>query len=472
MIPPTATAMRTIIADWEPEDRAFWAREGARIAQRNLVASSAALAVAFAVWMIWSVAVVYLPRLGFHFTANQLFWLAAAPGLAGAVLRLFFVFMVPIFGGRTWTTASTIALLIPTVGLGVAVQDPGTGYPTFLLLALAAGIGGGNFASSVSNISMLYPGASRGSALGWNAGVGNLGVCIAQLVVPAAVGASLFGALGGDPQLIVGDAGPEELWVQNAGFVWVLPILVVGALAWLNMSDVQVGNALAEQSIVFVRRHTWLLAWLYLGTFGSFAGFAAAFPLLADREFDGAVSPMLAFVGPLLAALARPFGGWLADRRGGGPVALGAFVALGAATLALIAVGGDGVAPADYAPFLLLFAVLFLASGIGNGAVFQLIPAVFVAERLAAVGREPHRAERALREGSLEGAAALGLASGIAAFGGFFIPKAYGTAAQFAGSEQFALYAFLLFYATCVVVTWWCYVRRGASSNHTQRGTR
>lgn len=453
---------------WEPEDRAFWAREGARIARRNLVASSAALAVAFAVWMIWSIAVVYLPRLGFRFTTNQLFWLAAAPGLAGAVLRLFFAFMVPIFGGRTWTTLSTLALLVPAVGLGLAVQDPATSYPAFLMLALAAGIGGGNFASSVSCISTIYPGSRRGAALGWNAGIGNLGVSLAQLVVPAVVGAGLFGVLGGAPQ----SADGEEIWLQNAGYVWVVPIVVVAGFAWLTMSDVTMRGSLAEQSVVFVRGDTWLLAWLYLGSFGSFAGFAAAFPLLAEREFHGTLPPAAAFVGPLLAALARPLGGWLADRRGGACVALASFLFLGAATLALIAVGPGSDAPPGRAPFLALFAVLFVASGIGNGAVFQMIPAVFVAGRRRALAQAPQAAEQALREGSLEGAAALGLASGVAALGGFFIPKMYGTAAAIAGSASYALYPFLLFYATCVMVTWWCYVRGGASSIHPQRGTR
>lgn len=457
----------TSTAYWEPEDRAFWAQEGARIAHRNLVASSAALAVAFAVWMIWSVAVVYLPRLGFGFTTNQLFWLAAAPGLAGAVLRLFFAFMVPILGGRTWTTISTLALLVPVVGLGLAVQDPAMSYPAFLMLALAAGIGGGNFASSVANISMIYPGSRRGAALGWNAGIGNLGVSLAQLVVPAVVGAGLFGVLGGAPQ----SADGERLWLQNAGYVWVVPIVVVAGLAWLTMSDVRMRSSFAEQSVVFVRKDTWLLAWLYLGSFGSFAGFAAAFPLLAEREFHGTLPPAAAFVGPLLAALARPLGGWLADRRGGACVALASFIALAAATLALIVVGPGGDAQPGHVPFLALFAVLFVASGVGNGAVFQLIPAVFVAGRRRALAYAPQAADQALREGTLEGAAALGLASGIAAFGGFFIPKAYGTAAQVAGSPSFALYAFLLFYGTCAVVTWWRYLRRGALSTHPQRGS-
>ena len=190
------------IVYWEPEDRAFWAREGARVARRNLLVSAPALVVAFAVWMMWSVVVVQLPRIGFHFTPNQLFWLAALPGLAGGTLRLFFSFMVPMFGGRTWTTLSTAALLVPAIGLGLAVQDPSTGYPTFLLLSIVAGIGGGNFASSMANISFFYPAERKGEALGWNAGVGNLGVSLAQVAIPLAIGAALFGALGGEPQAL------------------------------------------------------------------------------------------------------------------------------------------------------------------------------------------------------------------------------------------------------------------------------
>src|SRR5512134_1137783 len=166
---------------WEPEDEVFWSSWGRSIARRNLAASVPPLVLSFAVWMLWSAVVVYLPHVGFRFTTNQLFWLAAAPGLAGGTLRLFFSFMVPIFGGRRWTAISTLLLLVPAVGLGVAVQDPATGYPTFLALALTAGIGGGNFASSMSNISLFYPGASRGAALGVNAGLGNLGVALAQL---------------------------------------------------------------------------------------------------------------------------------------------------------------------------------------------------------------------------------------------------------------------------------------------------
>jgi NNP family nitrate/nitrite transporter-like MFS transporter len=286
------------------------------------------------------------------------------------------------------------------------------------------------------------------------------------------VGASLFGAIGGAPRQLAGEGGGVELWLQNAGFVWVVPIVAIALAAWLTMSDVRVRGSFAEQSVVFVRTDTGLLAWLYLGTFGSFAGFAAAFPLLVERELDGALPPALAFVGPLLAALARPLGGWLADRRGGGRVALAAFAALAAATLALIVVAPIGGAAISPVPILALFAILFAASGLGNGAVFQLVPAVFVAGRRAALGADRQAAARAEREGSLEGAAALGLASGIAALGGFFVPKMYGTASAVAGSAWYALYPFLLFYVTCAALTWWRYARREPLSNPPQRGPR
>ncbi len=453
------------IAFWEPEDSAFWAREGARVARRNLAVSVPVLVLSFAVWMLWSVVVVQLPRVGFHFTANQLFWLAALPGLAGSTLRLFFSFMVPMFGGRTWTVLTTLALLVPTVGLGMAVQDPTTGYPTFLLLALAAGIGGGNFASSMANISFFYPAGCKGQALGWNAGLGNLGVGLAQVAVPLVVGIALLGPLGGGPQVAADGDATRTIWLQNAGFVWVPLIVAAAFVAWWRMDDLEpVRASAADQAVVFVRPHTWLLAWLYLGSFGSFIGFAAGFPLVADMQFPGAGIAGYAFIGPLLAAFARPAGGFLADRCGGARVALVAFVVLALTVLALLLLGpGSGMADGVTA-FVALFAVLFVASGIANGAVFQLIPAVFVR-----VARRSHRADArgeaaAVRAGTLEGAAALGLASGIGALGGFFIPKAYGTAIALTGNTAAALAAFLVFYASCIALTWWFYLRPRAEA--------
>ncbi|HEX6976431.1 MAG TPA: MFS transporter [Vicinamibacterales bacterium] len=446
----TIATMAAPLAYWDPEDRRFWSMEGAGIARRNLAVSSAALVLSFAVWMLWSVVVVNLPHVGFRFSTDQLFWLAAAPGLAGGTLRLLFSFFVPIFGGRAWTAVSTLLLLIPAVGLGVAVQDPTTGYPTFLLIALSAGIGGGNFASSMANISFFFPADRKGFALGVNAGLGNLGIPLAQFALPLVVAVPLFGALGGGAQTFADAGGQHAVWLQNAGYVWVPAIVLVALFAWMRMDDVEAVRAsLGDQAGVVLRPETWILAWLYLGTFGSYVGFAAGFPLLADIQFAGVHPTVYAFTGPLLAALVRPVGGVLADRYGGSPVAIACFAAMALAIAALLA--GSGA----YGPFLGWFAVLFVAAGIGNGAVFQMIPVVF-ARLHARLHADPDVAARAA---SLESAAALGLASGIAAFGGFFIPKAYGTAVAHTGGTDAALVLFLVFYLSCIATAWWFHAR-------------
>ncbi|MFZ5558726.1 MAG: MFS transporter [Pseudomonadota bacterium] len=452
--------MGTMLVHWEPEDLGFWEREGERIARRNLALSVPALVLSFAVWMLWSAVVVHLPHVGFRFTPNQLFWLAALPGLAGGTLRLLFSFMVPIFGGRNWTAVSTALLLLPAVGLALAVQDPHTGYPTFVVLAVLCGIGGGNFASSMANVSLFYPTRRKGAALGLNAGVGNLGIGLAQLAVPLVIAVPLFGALAGGSQRWSDGGTVREVWLQNAGLVWV-PLIALAALsAWRWMDNIAALQAgFAEQAVIFARKHNWLLSWLYLGTFGSFIGYAAGFPLLAEVAFgaDGAAS--YAFVGPLVGAVARPLGGWLADRSGGARLALACFAAMAAATLGLLLVLPEGGQGGSYGAFLALFALLFAASGLGNGAVFHMIPAVLLRERQAAAGVDPQAQRRALREGVLEGAASLGFASSIAAFGGFVIPKSYGTALAMTGDPAAALYLFLIFYASCMAVTWRYYVR-------------
>jgi NNP family nitrate/nitrite transporter-like MFS transporter len=216
----------------------------------------------------------------------------------------------------------------------------------------------------------------------------------------------------------------------------------------------------ADQAVVFLRPHTWILAWLYLGSFGSFIGFAAGFPLVADLEFTGAEVTGYAFAGPLLAALARPAGGWFADQFGGAQVALAAFAAMALIVLLLLLLGAGARMTGGVGAFLGLYSLLFVASGMANGAVFQLIPAVFIAQARRALGSSTEGEARALREGALEGAAGLGLASAIAAFGGFFIPKAFGTAVAITGGTLAALYPFLAFYLSCIAVTWWFYIRR------------
>jgi MFS transporter, NNP family, nitrate/nitrite transporter len=451
--------MHVPIDYWNPEDRVFWAREGARVARRNLAASVPALVVSFAVWMLWSVVVVNLSHVGFRFSTNQLFWLAAAPGLAGGTLRLLFAFVVPIFGGRRWTVFSTLLLLVPTIGLGLAVQDPTTSFPTFVLLALTAGVGGGNFASSMANISFFFPAERKGTALGINAGLGNLGITLAQLIVPMVVAAAMFGALGGPPQPWSEGDLTHNVWLQNAGYIWVPLIVVVALLAWFRMDDLaSVEGTMADQALVFLDRDAWLLAWLYLGTFGSLLGFAAGFPLVTHTQFGSADATAYAFAGPLAAALARPLGGWLADQLGGARVALASFVAMAIAIVALLA------APSGLGSHLAFFAVLFVASGAGNGAVFQMIAATFAARAGVGAADDPVDAARHSRKASLHAAAALGFASAIAAFGGFFIPKAFGTAFATTGRVDAAFVLFLLFYASCIATTWRFYLHPRATT--------
>src|SRR5690606_6006086 len=241
-----------VLKVWKPEDEAFWKREGYKIARRNLWLSVPALFLAFALWMVWSVVVVNLPAIGFAFTTEQLFWLTALPGLSGATLRIFYSFMVPIFGGRRWTAISTALLLLPTIGIGIAVQDPTTPYPVFLILALLCGLGGGNFASSMSNIAFFFPKREKGNALALNAGLGNLGVSAVQFLVPIVVVYNIFGGLAGAPQQV----GDTELWVQNAAFLWVPFIILSAVLAWYFMNDIaDVRASVASQMAIFERKH-------------------------------------------------------------------------------------------------------------------------------------------------------------------------------------------------------------------------
>jgi NNP family nitrate/nitrite transporter-like MFS transporter len=260
-----------LLTEWNPEDPTFWEATGKKIAKRNLWISIPALLLAFAVWMVWSVVVTNLPNIGFTYTTDELFWLAALPGLSGATLRIFYSFMVPIFGGRRWTAISTASLLLPAIWIGFAVQDPNTPFVLMLVLALLCGFGGGNFASSMANISFFFPQAQKGTALGLNAGLGNLGVSTVQFVVPLVITAAVFGGLGGDPQEWVKDGIHKDMWLQNAGFIWVPFILATSIAAWFGMNDIASAKAsFKEQSIIFQRKHNWIMCWLYTGTFGSF----------------------------------------------------------------------------------------------------------------------------------------------------------------------------------------------------------
>jgi NNP family nitrate/nitrite transporter-like MFS transporter len=450
-----------VIHDWRPEDPHFWGSIGKQIATRNLWISIPALLLAFAVWMVWSAVTVRLNSIGFTFSNDQLFWLAALPGLSGATLRIFYSFMVPIFGGRRWTALSTASLLLPAVWMGFAVQDTNTTYSVFVIIALLCGFGGGNFASSMANISFFYPKSQQGTALGLNAGLGNLGVSVMQFSVPLVIGVGLFGAVGGQAQEL-GEG--SQLWLQNAGFIWVPFILAVAVAAWFGMNDLSSAKAsFSEQAVIFKRKHNWLMCWLYLATFGSFIGFAAGFPMLIKTQFPGVDPLQFAFLGPLVGALVRPLGGWLADKLGGARVTLWNFVLMIAAVfgvLAFIPVAGTA---GNFYGFLAMFMLLFVTTGIGNGSTFRMIPVIFrTLHERSSIGKTAAIKEQAIKNAGKEAAAVLGFSSAVAAYGAFFIPKSFGTSMALTGGPQMALYVFIGFYVSCIGVTWWWYSRKGA----------
>ena len=455
-----------VLKIWTPEDKAFWVQEGQAIATRNLWISVPALFLAFAVWQLMSVVAVKLPQIGFAFTTNQLFWLVAAPALSGATLRIFYSFMIPVFGGRRWTAISTASLLIPAVGVGIAVQDPTTSYPTMLVLALLCGFGGGNFSSSMANISFFFPKERKGSALGVNAGFGNLGVSSMQFLAPIMITVGILGIFGGDPQTAIDRAAGTQatVWIQNAAFIWVPWIAIAAIVAWIGMNDIADAKAsLTEQAVIFKRKHNWIMCWLYLGTFGSFIGYSAGFPLLIKSQFPQVNALQYAWLGPFVGAIVRPFGGWLADKLGGAKVTFWNFIVM---TLAVIGVlyflptGGSG---GSFAGFLTMFMLLFLTTGIGNGSTFRMIPVIFLTEQArAAEGKGADAREQAVRNANKEAAAVLGFSAAVAAYGGFFIPKSYGTSIELTGGPEGALYLFIVFYLTCIVTTWWFYSRKNA----------
>ena len=462
---PGRTVMPRVLEDWRPEDPVFWNEKGRALARRNLWISIPALLLAFAVWMVWSVVVARLPAIGFDFTSGQLFWLAALPGLSGATLRIFYSFMVPIFGGRLWTTLSTASLLIPALGIGYAVQNPGTPYLIFLTLALLCGFGGGNFASSMANIAFFFPKAEKGNALALNAGLGNLGVSVMQFLVPLVITAGVFGALGGQPQTM-SDGG--QLWMQNAGFIWVPFILAATIAAYLGMNDIADARAsFREQAIIFTRRHNWLMCILYTGTFGSFIGYSAGLPLLAKTQFPDVNSLQFVFLGPLVGALSRAGTGWVSDRFGGGRVTFWVFAGMMVAVLGVIFFLGMKDQPGAFWGFFACFIALFLLTGIGNASTFQMIPAI--------MGREiprlmPHLdVEARRRQAERESAAIIAFTSAIAAYGAFFIPKAYGTSIAVTGGPVAALWGFLGFYALCLGLTWAFYTRPGGLLHDIER---
>ncbi|NDH51414.1 MAG: NarK/NasA family nitrate transporter [Betaproteobacteria bacterium] len=524
------------IADWRPEDDAFWESTGKQIAYRNLWLSVPALLCGFAIWGMWGIITVQMLNLGFPFTQAELFTLTAIAGISGATMRIPASFLIRLAGGRNTVFLTTAMLLAPAIGTGVALQHKDWPLWAFQLMALWSGVGGGNFASSMSNISAFFPRRLQGTALGLNAGLGNFGVTTMQIVIPLVMTVGLFGSFGGEPMTLMKDSGwifgkilaGTPTWIQNAGFAWVLSLVPLAALCWWGMNNLNSVSAdtgpplvafakitylytlaflpavvmlylylpqptglglismwvavpldivsallvmrlaafgamkdnVAKQFLIFRNRHTWSLTALYIVTFGSFIGFSMALPLAITVIFGFQHAPdaagvmqhtlknpnapsalTYAWIGPFIGAAVRPVGGWVSDRMGGSIVTQWISAAM---VLASTAVGYvmlqayRSATPEQYfLPFMALFIVLFTASGIGNGSTFRTIGVIFDRQQAGPV---------------------LGWTSAVAAYGAFIAPVVIGTQIK-AGTPEMAMYGFAIFYALCLVLNWWFYLR-------------
>ena len=527
------------ISDWRPEDETFWETTGKRIAYRNLWISIPALLCGFAVWGMWGIITVQMMNLGYPFSQAELFTLTAIAGLAGATMRIPASFLIRLSGGRNTIFLTTSMLLAPAIGTGIVLQHPEWPLWSFQLMALWSGVGGGNFASSMSNISSFFPKRLQGTGLGLNAGLGNFGVTTMQIVIPLVMTVNIFGSFGGEPMTLLKESGwifgaipaGTPTWIQNAGFAWVLSLVPLSILCWFGMNNLKtvspaIGGTIpaflkiiwlytlsfipagvglylylpkpsglgvlnmwlampliivstlmvlkltafgpmkenvAKQFAIFSNKHTWSLTILYIVTFGSFIGFSMALPLAMKVIFGVSHVPnaagvmqhtlnnpnapavlAYAWIGPFVGAAIRPVGGWIADKVGGSIVTQAISAVMVAASVAVgyvMLLAYNSPTPEQYfLAFMLLFVVLFAASGIGNGSTFRTIGVIFDRQQAGPV---------------------LGWTSAIAAYGAFIAPVVIGAQIK-AGTPQNAMYGFAIFYALCLVLNWWFYLRAGA----------
>ncbi|MDQ0961457.1 NNP family nitrate/nitrite transporter-like MFS transporter [Streptomyces sp. B4I13] len=423
------------IEEWDPENEAFWNEKGEKIARRNLLFSVLSEHIGFSIWTMWSVLVLFMgPEYGL--TPADKFLLTSMVTLVGAVVRVPYTFAVAIFGGRNWTIVSAALLLVPTVA-AFTVMEPGTSFNTFLLVGLIAGIGGGNFASSMTNINAFFPLRKKGWALGLNAGGGNIGVPVLQLIGLAVIGAS------GGPRVLLG--------------IYIPLIVLAATLAALfmdNLASVKNDTGAAIDSAKDA--HTWIMSFLYVGTFGSFIGYSFAFGQVLTNQFGRTPlqAAYLTFIGPLLGSLIRPVGGWLADKYGGARITLYNYVGMAAATGVLVFASMQK----SLGLFVTAFVVLFVLSGLGNGSTYKMIPGIFQAKAVAK-GLE---GEAAAAYGRRLSGASMGLIGAVGALGGVGINLAFRQSFLSYGSGTGAFVAFLAFYAACFAVTWAVYLRRPA----------
>ncbi|MGW1756146.1 nitrate/nitrite transporter [Streptomyces mirabilis] len=428
------------IQEWDPEDETFWKETGEKVARRNLLFSVLSEHIGFSIWTMWSVMVLFMgPEYGL--TPADKFMLTSMVTLVGAVVRVPYTFAVAIFGGRNWTIVSASLLLVPSVA-AFAVMKPGTSFTTFLLVGLLAGIGGGNFASSMTNINAFFPLKKKGWALGLNAGGGNIGVPVIQLVALAIIGAN------GGPRVLLG--------------IYIPLIVVAAVLAAVSMDNIaSVKNDTGAAKDAAKDAHTWIMSFLYIGTFGSFIGYSFAFGQVLQNQFGR--TPLQAayvtFIGPLLGSLIRPVGGWLADRYGGARITLWNFVAMAGATGVIVVASTQKSLPL----FTIAFIALFVLTGLGNGSTYKMIPGIFQAKAVAK-GLE---GEAAASYGRRLSGASMGLIGAVGALGGVGINLAFRQSFLSYGSGTGAFVAFLAFYALCFLVTWAVYLRGPATQTRT-----
>ncbi|HVL38193.1 MAG TPA: nitrate/nitrite transporter [Fimbriimonadaceae bacterium] len=431
----------TWLEQWEPENPEFYSAGGAKMAWRTLAVTTYCLFLAFATWFMVSAIVVKLSGIGFALSASQLFWLAAMPGLAAGTLRIVHTFLIPIFGTRHTITISTALLLIPCIGWGVAVQNPQTPFWILMTLAFLAGLGGGNFSSFMPSTSLFFPKKKQGTALGIQAGIGNFGVSVVQFLTPAIIGLSILGA---SQTFVQPGKASTTVALQNAAFVWVPFVLVGVALAWLYLRSVPLKASFREQTDIFKNKHTWIMTSLYMMTFGSFSGLAAAFPLLIKQVYGGfpnAPDPLTyAFLGPLVGASIRVAFGPVSDRLGGARVtmlsAVGMIVcAFGVATK-LTPTSVD-----EFGSFVWWMLGLFLFAGIGNASTFKQIPMIFVPRQAAGV---------------------IGWTSAIAAYGPFLVSVLLASILARTGNASSFFVGLGVFCALNAALNWWFYSRKGA----------
>ena len=444
------------IEDWDSEDVEAWEAGGKTIAKRNLIWSIFAEHVGFSIWSIWSVMVLFMPQSTFHIDAAGKFYLVAMPTLVGAVLRIPYTVATAKFGGRNWTVFSALALLVPAVLTLYFIKQPDTSYTTFMIVAAFAGLGGGNFASSMTNINAFYPQRLKGWALGLNAGGGNIGVPAIQVI----------------GLLIIATIGNQSPEIVCAIYLVLCGVAAVGAALFMdNLADQQANLGYMKKVLGY--SHSWVMAFLYIGTFGSFIGFSFAFgQILQINYLAGGDTPaqaalhaaQIAFIGPLLGSIARPLGGKLADRIGGGKITLYTFLAMTAAAGLLVTAGTiddntSGAASGGVMlTYVLAFIVLFVLSGIGNGSTYKMIPSIFEAKSKSLDGLDVR--EKAAWSRNMSGAL-IGFAGAVGALGGVFINLVL--RASYAGADKSAtsaFWVFLGFYVVCAAITWTVFLRR------------